>query len=570
MRERAAEVTASLISFQELRKNFNECLNALKLNISQNKLHGVLLYGRQLLQKWLADASKLEVNSELDHIMQEVYSLVAEIGNRSLAPPAWAVIFEMTNDMSKHLFRAGLRSTSPTLDHKKLLEKVDIGGYYLPETALMYNAGLELITSNKEDIPRGIIFDILVDRMVKDSNVARCILERLLDDALVFQTEELLQLCQGVLPKTYPDAGRFLIDMVSLSVEHYPSEWTPMKAQQVLDIIHQASPTREVEAANLVARARLIPLLAQEEGDLAKPSSTSSYDKSLFEADISNAVRDEMDTYVRLQAAKALSIYLPSLKWGGKSSFGLLFTLRDLLNDDDQDVRSISSRIASTFLIRDTVVGRLGFFAERTCAPAVTTQLEHYLHSMDCHSAVQPEFMLRKLLVVSPDIDLESHLRKFLVRKQLISIETESRALFSVERQNLYVDEVQETLFWSSLCKSMTKNTACLGKSMMIALEAWIVDGLSTISTILQWIEDDHTMIPNFTHHLDILLVCIRVVSVAGIYLGVLSDEVQERNPDLIRQSIQNQLAEIKLLASQRHCSPELTRAIDRIREVTD
>ena len=65
-----------------------------------------------------------------------------------------------------------------------------------------------------------------------------------------------------------------------------------------------------------MARARLIPLLAQEEGDVAKPSSTSTYDKSLFEADISNAARDEMDTYVRLQAAKALSIYLSTLKVG--------------------------------------------------------------------------------------------------------------------------------------------------------------------------------------------------------------------------------------------------------------
>ena len=198
-------------------------------------------------------------------------------------------------------------------------------------------------------------------------------------------------------------------------------------------------------------------------------------------------------------------------------------------------------------------------------------KLEHHLRSMNCHSAVQPEFMLRKLLALSPDIDLESHLRKFpRARAVEVSIETESRALFTVERQNLYIDEVQETLFWWSLCSSVTKNTARLGKSMKIALEAWVVDGLSTISTILHRIEDDHTMIPNFTHHLDILLVCIRVVSVAGIYLGVLSDEVQERNPDLIRQSIQNQLHEIKTLASQRHCSPELSRAIDRIREVTD
>jgi hypothetical protein len=570
VRERAAEVTASLISFEELRKNFNECLNALKLNISQNKLHGVLLYGRQLLQKWLAGASKLEVNSELDHVMQELYLLVAEIGNRSLAPPVWAIIFEITNDISKHLFQVGLRSTSLTLDHKKLLEKVDIGGYYLPETALMYNAGLELITSNREDIPRGIVFDTLVGRMVKDPNVARCILERLLDDALVFQPEELLQLCQAVLPRTYPDAARFLIDMVSLSVERYPSEWSPMKAQQVLDTISRASPTREVGASTLVARVRLIPLLAQEEGDVTKPSSTSTHARSLYEADISAAARDEMDTYVRLQAAKALSIYLPTLKWDMDSSLGLLFTLRDVLNDDDEDVRSLASRIASTILVGNTLGGQVGFFTDGICAPAVTIKLEHHFRSIDCHSAVQPEFILRKLLAVSPDIDLESHLRKLLVREQLKSIETESRALFTVERQNLYIDEVQETLFWWSLCRSVTKNTARLGKSLKIALEAWVVDGLSSLSTILHWIEDDHMMLPNCTHHLDILLVCIRVVSVAGIYIGVMSDEVQERNSDLIRQSIQDQLHEIKMLASQRHCNPELTRAIDRIREVTD
>lgn len=566
VRERAAEVIASLVPFEKLQKNLNECLVAIKPSMSQNKLHGILLYGRKLLHVWLADASKLKLPSDqLDHVMEELFLVVSEIGIRRLAPPVWATLLDMANDMCKHVLQMGIRSTLPSLNHEKLLEKVDIRGYYLPETALLYNFALELIASHKEDIPRDVSFDILFDRMVKDPNAARSILERLLGDAFVFQIEELLQLCQDVLPRTHPDAARLLIDMVSLSVERYPSDWNPVRAQQVLDIITQTSPTREVRSSNLVARARLIPLLAQEDGDIAKPSPASSPDRPLFEADVSDAARDEMDTSLRLQAAKALSIYLPNLKWDGDFSIGLLFTLRDLLNDDDEDVRALASCIASTFLVGNTICLQLGFIADGICAPAVTIQLEHLLHSRVCEVAIQPEFMLRKLLAVSPDIDLESHLRKFLMREHLNSIKAESRALFSVERQNLYIDEVQEIQFWSSLCSRLTKHDAQLGENIKNALQAWIVDGLSTVSSILHEIEDDHPMLPNLTHDLDTLLLCIRVVSVVGIYLGVLSDGVQGHNPDLRRQSIEDQLLEIKVLASQRHCSPELTRAIDRI-----
>lgn len=564
IRERAAEVLACLIPLEELRERFNECVDISKLYATQNKLHGTLLFCRQMLKQRLADTSEMSLASTLDEVMQKLVLIMAQIGQRRLAPPVWATLFEIANTVSEQFFRTESRSTPLVLNHEDLLRKAGIRGYYLPESALTYNFALKLIRSDRVAPQKNGDFHTILARMVREPNVAKFVLERLLSQGLVFRPHELSHLCRSLSAESHPDVISLLVDMVSLSVERYPSDWDIRVARQILVFLDECSvwsPSRKIGASSLVARARLVSILRLKPGGIPDHDFTISVHEHHLETIVSYAARDEMDTYVRLQAAKALSAYLPVLPGAGIAGFGLLFTLRGLLNDDDEDVRSLSAHTASTFLGRGNISLQLGVLADGASASAVCAQLEDYLRSIVCECTLEPEFLFHRLLDVSPEISLASYLMASPVNLRLNMIRTESRALFAVERQNLYIDELQEVHFWSSVWEIMAKQSPQLPEKVKIALSSWVVDGLSTILAMLGEIGEVSPMLSNLTHDLDTLLLILRVVGTAKAYVALLVNETQD--PDSTCQKISQQLQDLMVLSSRFHLTPELTRTID-------
>lgn len=562
IRERAAEVLAFLTPFDELRQKLSDVFDGIKANIAQNKLHGTLLYGRQLLKRKLADTNKFKVTFEVEQIMQELLLVMAQAGSCRLAPPVWAAMFEIANDLSEQSLRTETRNNLPLLDHEGLSSRADIRGYYLPETALMYNMALNLAMSDTLGIQENVVFSVLLDRMVSDPNVAEDVLRRMLRQALVFQPRELLQLCQLLSPRTHPDSAPFVIDMVALSAERSSSKWDVMNAQQILDLIGHSSPTREIGASSLLVQARLFPLLTLQRGDRAEFNAIAPRQEIRFEQRLQYTAGDELDPFARLQAAKALSVYLLLQPRTGSNSFLPLCTVHDLLNDDDEDVRSLAARTTSTFLSRDSGDLQPGLLADGICAPAAVIQLEDRLRSVLSEHALQPGVLLCRLFDFNSNVSLESYLGEMPVGRQLKMIENESRALFAIERQNLYIDGVQEIRFRSSLCRVMTKPNLQLPESVKTALASWVVDGLSSVLAILKCL-DDATMIPNVTHDLDILLLCLRVVNVAGVYVTLLRNKLLAHASDSTVQRIRQQLEDLKTLGNRCHLNPELTRTID-------
>jgi hypothetical protein len=564
IRERAAEVLAFLTPLEELREKFNEYVDVSKLEATQNKLHGTLLFCQQLLKRRLADTSKLELVSTLDEVIQKILLLLARIDQRRLAPPVWATLFEIANTVSEQLLRTESRSIPPVLNHEDLLKKAEISGFYLPESALTYNFALKLIRSDRLGPQRNGDFHKILGRMVSEPNVAKFILERLLSQGLVFQPHEISHLCGLLSAESHPDAIPLLIDMVSLSIERYLSDWDNWTARQILGFLDECSvcsPSRKIGASSLVARARLVSILRLKPGGIPDHDFMISGPHHQLETVVSYAARDEMDAYVRLQAAKALSVYLPVLPGARIASFGLLFTLRSLLNDDDEDVRSLSAHTASTFLGRDNSSLQLGVLADGACASAVSAQLEDHLRSMVCDCALKPEVLFHKWLDVSPETHLTSYLMASPVNLRLNMIKTESRALFAVERQNLYIDEVQEVHFWSSMWGTMAKQRPQLPEKVKIAMASWVADGLSAMLAMLGEIGDVSPMLSNMTHDIDTLLLILRVVGIAKAYVALLANEAHDL--DSTGQKISQQLQDLMVLSSRSRLTPELTRTID-------
>jgi hypothetical protein len=561
IRERAAEVLAMLVPPKELQGKLNRCVDNFRPDLKQNALHGILLLCRQLLKRWITNASKLELRPTLGRVVQTIALMVSQVGHQRLAPPLWAALLEIANTVLEQSTRTTFSSVSPLFDVDNLLNRTEIRGYYLPETALIYNLALQLVNARRLTPLEDNIFSIIIESMERDSNVATCILERLLCQAVVFSPQELLRLCCVILPETHSDATPLMIDMISFSMETSSPGWDTKTAQQMLGLLNSWSLSREGRASSLVAQARLASLLTPMPGKVAAPDDVIPYLHRL-EKGISDAARDEMDTHIRLQATKAISAYLPAVSGTGSSSFGLLLTLRDLLNDDDEAVRFYAAHTASTFL--NGGGGSLhSVLAEGASAYAISVRLEDHLHAIICESAIQPEVLLCRILGVSADINLESYLLENPVDQQVEMINNESRALFAVERQNLYIDEVREMGFWSSMWATMANLHPQLPEKVRVVMASWVCDGLGIILTMLEDVRDVSPMLPNLTHDLDTLILCLRVVRVVEVCVGLFADEAEDRNS--IWRRIWQRLHDLKVLSSQCHFNPELSCVIREI-----
>lgn len=567
VRERAADVLAMLVPLEQLRSEFNKCLDTSKLDVNQNKLHGTLLLGRQLLNRRLANTSKVEISAMLNEVMQKMLLMIAQIGHRHLAPPIWAALLEIANTVSEHSLIADVTIVLPLLVHEDLWKRGDIRGYFSAEAALTYNLVLQLIKSdrNQPELRTDMIFSTVLPSMAGDPNVARFILERLLSQALAFRPQELLQLCEYISPETHSDAAPLISNMVTLSVEMSFPQWNATIAEQILGLLNSWSFSREVRASSLVARGRLVTLLMLKPDKIAELDTTISHHQHQFEQDVNYAARDEMDTYVRLEAAKALSGYLPAVPVCGVAIFGLLLTLRDLLNDDDEDIRSLAAHTSSNFLSRDSGGLQFDELADGTTAPAISIRLEGHLRSTVCGDALQPEDVLCRLLGVSADVSLDSYLLEYPVYRLLKMFRNESQALFAVERQNLYIDEVQEIAFWSSLWRTVAEENPRAPEKLRLAMASWVFDGLKVISTILRDIKETCPMLPNLTHDLDTLLLWLRVVRVAEVYATLCMDKAE--NPNSTCTRLRQQLQDLKILSSRCHINRELTCTIDGVFE---
>lgn len=565
IRQRAAEVLAFLTPTKELLVEFDKCLSSMNEKIRQNGLHGRLLYCRQLLHQWSLRSDIAALVANFEQLYEQLTHIRMRLSSNDCAPPVMAALHDIENDLLEQGLRTENSIKHPPIAYDKPPSSTltVLQGFYLANRSGMYNAGLYLLTVREPDISDSESNPILRHRLESDPDVTRYFLEKLLGQGIAFPPRLLWQL--GLLPEQMPpDVLSLAIDMVSLSVERFPSDWDSSRIWQILELLTEPSPTREVTASKMVAQAALFSLYSLQLGQPDVSEIAMSRQQLCWRNDVQTAAQDEMDTFIRLQAAKAISAYLPCLFELGFSSeaFALLLTLHGLLNDDDEDVRSSAARTASSFLSKQSPSTLL---AEGLCAPTAAIELENHLRSVISKNSVQQEYLLRRLLKADTGLHLEVYLRRCPVQKQLSMIGDEAGALFAVERQNLYVDEVHEVHFWSSLCiEHSGQDTDMAVGSVQSALGTWVFDALKALLVGLD-VAEHNPMIPNQTFDLDVLLLCVRAVDVAGVYLLMQNHLAR---PGSQRDMITDQLRGLKMLASQRHFHPKLKRSIDDNLEV--
>jgi hypothetical protein len=178
----------------------------------------------------------------------------------------------------------------------------------------------------------------------------------------------------------------------------------------------------------------------------------------------------------------------------------------DCLNDDDSEIRELASCIA-----RRILKARSTTQSVQPMVPLVASQkLSQHLISMFPTSVTLAREGIWRLTgsrllngcLVPSAIQLFSEVRH------------ESTALFAVEKQNLFVDEVREAVIWSRVLKRLSKQA--LAAEHMAALSKWVTGGLGKLIEVAN-AEVDGPL--GWTSKPDIFILGMRIILATDVLL---------------------------------------------------
>ncbi|KIV81025.1 hypothetical protein PV11_08478 [Exophiala sideris] len=235
---------------------------------------------------------------------------------------------------------------------------------------------------------------------------------------------------------------------------------------------------------------------------------------------VKHASMDYLDFPTRLSAAKALSTFSGSMGllhddgWGQRTRLDLLLVLYDLLNDDDEDVRSEAVSAAANVYLTQT----LGL-----CALAAREKLLQEL----CLQYGQTELLAEAALLKVMQVGQESNgslcnnelsgLFETSVTSRMSGILKSKNDLFAEEKQNLYIDDVREIKSWTTVLSQSAFRS--LSQQQVHAAVNWTLVGLDQTLMSLQ----DSSLLVHplgVTYDHELLVVFLQVVCLAGILLG--------------------------------------------------
>jgi hypothetical protein len=146
----------------------------------------------------------------------------------------------------------------------------------------------------------------------------------------------------------------------------------------------------------------------------------------------------------------------------------------DVLNDDDEELRDIGASIAKTIL-----EGNRSHPGTSDHVPLVASQklagylVKNYRSSTElCRDAIKR--MTGSQISVSGDYIHPSSIGR------LENAVKEDTALFVIEKQNLFVDEVRKAILWSQVLKNLS--TRAITQSLATELTKWVKEGLDALT----------------------------------------------------------------------------------------
>jgi hypothetical protein len=157
----------------------------------------------------------------------------------------------------------------------------------------------------------------------------------------------------------------------------------------------------------------------------------------------------------------------PTAKTTGPLILGLSLVLYDLVNDDDDEIRTLAARTTTTLLRAQ------GYTKITDTVPILTAhRLASFLATSFPHSSDLAKEALRRLLNTR-------QLFSEPFAQTLKDVRREDTSLFAQEKQNLYKDDMLDTILWSRVLLSLAPSS--LSVALRKGLDDWVINALNVL-----------------------------------------------------------------------------------------
>lgn len=568
VRDHAALLLSKRLSIKTLSVSVKALSDEVGSGISHNLAHGILLCFRYLLN----DSQNHLDGKELDNALAELAELTRTLHK---APPRClyvdAAIFDILNDAaalilhhqwtSERLVTLFIKEAMPTS------QSSSVHASYLQRRRLLFQVYTFLLTS--ESLPSSLVELPVIHDLVLNPDSLSYVLENL---------------TQKILWSKVPHGAFFLAFLTRRLYEEdvVSSDILATTTSCLVDAFDHLNTTDLPDLCSVIGMVDLTKLITREGMNVVirleayrlfsatismKSQKQSSKQLSRWVSMVEFASMDLLDFPTRWSAASALATYFRLIRQGPDSSEPPQVSLRskvilyNLLNDDDEDVRMQAASAAAGLLQQhDQRWHGLGLTAMAARELLLSRLVQEHGEAIElAESAVMRILLLRENMDEKSGMQSLTDVFALSVSSKLHRLLLAKDDLFAEERQNLYIDDVQEIKTWRRvLC-------GCVGvftQEQVDLVAGWAVEGLQSVLDTLrgslatsstndgsgwggkQTPQDLQavgarrvTMHPlGPTYDADLLVVFVQVISVAGVFRSRSTGIMQARLFEQLRQ----------------------------------
>ena len=539
IRDHAARVLADLLSTEDERVNLR-LMSSRVHGATQNETHGHLL----LLRYRLAAARKHTGFADEDLARQTMVSILEEVRRDDLStwsPYTCAALLDIMNDCLLH----GLGNDQSTDDLPSLLSVVSfiqscrhVHSTYCQDRVLLCRTLLHLSALHPSVAVEMDLQNDLFAILATNPDGATYVLRSLARSKSQLWGRDLRRLlCKFIVGAHTSDvralAMTVLVDYLELADTRL-DETSVRELGAVMDL--NEIKDRSLQDATLLLQSHVFRITLQADQRGTEPVSLAIITR--WSHILRTTSRDDLEFSTRVNAARALRTCAPSLmgflvssnnQEGRDAQVDLISILYGQLNDDDEDIRSIAQETAYR-VMGNTASNRQ--WALPLSSLAARQQLVDLLAMRHCEDLSLVHLCLLHLAgnslgEVLPSQATVNMIFGVSVAERLEVICSSMDDLFAEERQNLYVDELEEIEVWSELLRRCRFST--LPQRWMQVILNWTSNGLDIVMTVVQSgkeqtkqtgmlaskLSQAHPLGP--TYHQDILELCLRVIKLAQV-----------------------------------------------------
>ena len=229
---------------------------------------------------------------------------------------------------------------------------------------------------------------------------------------------------------------------------------------------------------------------------------------------------------------------------------GVYIALWDALVDDDEEVRNLAARVVSKLLSRSLSPHEEEKPRHSPMSSAsVRPKLMEYIKTQDmwakrlCEDAVlrlSGASASQRISSGTSSEAITSRIRPF--SEMMSEARKPDTALFVEEKQNLYIDEVEEARCWANVL--LTSKYAEIATTAISTLSTWTLDGLAHLAEVIASNEDGPL---GWTAKPEVYTLGMRIISAAKVLIHrrVEIDRCTMLLKDILHKGTKNQLHEL-------------------------